>query len=157
MEKGRSVLMEESTGKGLNSRAVNYIIIIAVMVGVMVYSFIKGGSDTSLSIQDDYITIGGLQDMSVTVEYADVESMELLGQLPELTQVDTAVKGKLVCGTCSSSQWGEFQAFLNTKIPSCILLCTPEVTVCFNVESQDTTEQLYDVLRENVEAARAGK
>ena len=141
--------------KGLNTRFVNYLLVVLLIVGVTIFSLVGGASNITLIIGEDSVTVGGLEERECVIAYSDVERTELLDELPAIDEkVNADERGKVISGTCKNSEYGEFELYVDQAINKCMLIETADTTLVFNLEGDSTTEQVFESLTEYITAKK---
>ena len=127
----------------VSTNTINYILIVLIIVGVSVLSFINGPSGNDFRIEEEQFVITGYDQTVLTIAYDDISHLEYLDSLPDFGEaVSVAENGKVLSGTYKNEAYGEYQVHVDTRIDACMLIQTEDVTVLFNVESEDTTKEL---------------
>ena len=121
----------------------NYILIVLILVGVSVFSFMNGPTTNDIRIEEEQFIITGYDQTVLPIAYDDITRLEYLDSLPDFGEaVNVAENGKTLSGTYQNEAYGEYQVHVDTSIDACMLIQTETVTVLFNIESADTTKEL---------------
>ena len=79
--------------------------------------------------------------------YKDADSIELFDDLKSFDKgelVEGTEKRTVTSGTFRNSEFGEYELHVQTKLHNYIVVHDANGVLVFNVESDDTTKQLYD-------------
>lgn len=143
--------MEQNKFGRMSANTLNYIIIFLIIIGVSVFSFMNGPTDTLVMVQEEALAITGINEAQLLIEYKDITHLEVLEPLPDFGEaVDVVENGKAVSGTYKNEAYGEYQVHVNTKIDACLLVQTEEMTVLFNIESPETVKELCSALEQQI-------
>ena len=83
--------------------------------------------------------------------YKDADSIEMFSDLKSFDKgelVEGTEKRGVISGTYRNSEFGEYQLHVQTKLNNYIVVHDASGVLVFNVESDETTSQLYDVFIE---------
>ena len=129
----------------------NLIIIIAIFAVVTAASVFKGGGAILLDFGEDSLSIGGVGDFSCTVNYGDIDTVELLDHADLGTAVDGANSGFYSYGVWHSDSWGDYALCVTNKADSFIIITETDghVTV-FNYQNTSDTELLFGAFRQRL-------
>lgn len=130
----------------MNKKRTNMIIAVAVILVALVVSIVNPADSVKFVIEENVLCINGPDEFSYSVPMEQVRKYELVKDL-DYAVVGEKEKG-VVCGTYSNEELGEHVQCLYTAIPVCIAVHSPDGVILFNVESEETTERLYQALLE---------
>lgn len=126
--------------KRKNSNRANILILVVIFVGVFLYNVINPGNSVEFQIDGEDIVLSGYEDVVYRFPLDSVESFTYVEEM-EYPEGE-----KVICGTYSSEQWGEYILYAYRKVDSCIVAQTESGVYLFNFESNDTTQSLYEAL-----------
>ena len=129
----------------------NLIAVIAIFVVVTLISVFKGGEAILLDFGEDSLSISGVGDFSCTVNYRDIDTVELLDHADLGTIVDGTKSGLYSYGVWHSDSWGDYTLCVTNKVDSFIMITETDghVTV-FNYQNSSDTELLFEAFRQNL-------
>lgn len=137
-------------------RARDTLFLFAVLAATTVYYFFVSQPAVSFgfSAQTQTLTLSGPEDTSCTLSLSQIEGITLA----EVSDYGAAVTGGEtwqgnLYGLWSCDALGEYEAYVSTRIPVCIVLESDGRTVAFNLENAETTrslaQQLIDYWQQN--------
>lgn len=131
---------------------VNLITIIAIFAVVTVISVLSGGGAILLDFGEDHLTISGVEDFSCTVNYRDIDTVELLASADLGTAAGGAKSGPHSYGVWRSDAWGDYTLCVTNKSDHYIIITETNghVTV-FNYQNSSDTELLFEAFRNHLE------
>ena len=130
---------------------VNLITIIAIFAVVTVISVLSGGGAILLDFGEDHLTISGVEDFSCTVNYRDIDRIELLASADLGTAVDGGKSGPHSYGVWRSDAWGDYTLCVTNKSDNYIIITETDghVTV-FNYQNSSDTELLFEAFQNHL-------
>ena len=128
-----------------------YILIFIFLAVATVFSIVFGGDSTVLDVGESSLTIKGAGSTSYTIEYEDIQSVELVYSPDYGTIIDGGKKQKYAYGIWNNESWGEYSLYLNTNIDVCILIRENKGVFLFNYINEQTTKDFYNSFLEYLE------
>lgn len=131
------------------------LICVAILVAFFLFNLFSGSKTVTLVTGQDTFGVITPDGETVTYAYTDVESMELGTDLGSFARGDM-VHGRetKTCwsGTYKNVEFGEYQLHVDPRLDYYILTRLKDGGVfVFNYESNDTTQQLCEQLRQMLE------
>ena len=129
----------------------NVITIIAIFAVVTAISVFKGGGVILLDFGENSLSISGVEDFSCTVNYRDIDTVELLALADLGTAVDGAKSGLYSYGVWHSDLWGDYTLCVTSEADNFIIITeiNGHVTV-FNYQNTSDTELLFEAFRQRL-------
>ena len=128
----------------------NTAIVLILIVGATLYSMFGGNSGSSLDMREDGITLSGPGEFTVSVEFADVASIEFREEFDRGNCIDGGSEKSYSYGTWENEEFGTYTLHVLTKVEACIVMTeTDGDIVVFNIESADTTKAFTENLTEH--------
>ena len=120
---------------------------LAVLI-VVLFFFLRGDNSIVLELQkDDAITVDGPQGTFFSVPYEDIETVTLLDSFDRGECIDGGTKYKNAYGTWRCDRYGEYIIMARTKVDTYIAITDKSgQTLVFNYESDEVTENLYELI-----------
>lgn len=132
-------------------RFLKYLLYAAIFIAAFYLVTLLFG-DFRMSVRfgkDDALTLTGPRKTSVTVPYADIESIELITLTDPGEKIDGGSSRLYYWGTWKNSMYGEYKLFVSKKSPAAILVrTTAGGIIIFNQDDKVTTENTYQMFRE---------
>lgn len=127
--------------KKTKSNRISTLIIVAIFVGVFLYNVFNPAGRVLLQVESDEIVLSGYEDVAYHIPLDSVESFTYM----EDVEYPVETK-KLICGTYSNEQWGDYVLYVSGRVSSCIVADTQNGVYVFNYESDATTKSLHEAL-----------
>jgi hypothetical protein len=128
----------------LNSIKKYYILIFVFLVVATIFAVVYGGDSTVLHVGESSLTINGSGSTSYTIDYKDIQSVELVYSPDYGTSIDGGKKQKYAYGIWNNDSWGEYSLYVNTNIDVCIVITEIKGVFVFNYINEQTTEDFYN-------------
>jgi len=118
------------------------VFILLIIVGIVISTF-QANNSVKLAFGDDIMAISS-KDYNINIEYADVESLELVDN-PDLCEVvDGKNRPELQSGVWKNEAWGEYHLCFNPSATNCIVVhLTDGQTFVFNYNTNEATAEAY--------------
>ncbi len=97
-------------------------------------------------LEETRFGITGLDGVTHFFTYADADSIELYEDLKSFDfgeKVEGQENRQVRSGTYRNSEFGEYQLHVQTKLHNYVVVHAPDGVLVFNLESDDTTKELY--------------
>lgn len=144
----------------MNSKSNTFLNIIIFLAALFLLNMFRGSSVTSVNFDDDALILGAPKDFSLTIEYDQIDTLELVEQFDPGTAVSGSENRKYRWGEWENDTWGQYALCTTKKIDTAICLTTLDgKIVVFNYESHDSTVSMHQMFiellahRTNTEAA----
>ena len=122
----------------------NIIIWLIVLTAMAV--FLNRGSAVGMKSSDRELVVSGNSGASVTIAYADIQTIEMREYLDYGTVVDGVDGKKEKSGTWKNEEFGEYRLCVDAKVNSCIVLYMESEIQVINIESNESTASLYEAI-----------
>ena len=133
----------------------NIYILILIFLGVAtVFAIVYSGDSTVLDVGESSLTINGAGSTSYTIDYEDIQSVELVYSPDYGTSIDGGKKQKYAYGIWNNESWGEYSLYVNTNIDVCIVITEIKGVFLFNYINEQTTEDFYNSFLEYLEGKK---
>lgn len=128
----------------------NTIINILIFVVFLVFlSTIRSGSNTAISFGETGMTLGGPKGFTLTVEYEQIESLELVENRGLGAPVSGSENRKCRWGEWENETWGRYTLCALKKLDNAVCLTTLDgQVVVFNYEDAETTESILQMIQD---------
>lgn len=142
--------MKFSSQTPRQQRMLTAITVILVMIaGVVSSQFRSDGEDPGyLSFHNEgYLTIRDANGTSADVYYTDMEDVAFFEEA-DFGTADGGVVAEEVyrLGRWNSPQLGSYLSCTRTDIPACVRILTDQDVYVINLESRETTQELYNAI-----------
>lgn len=137
---------EEQTTKS-KDRRIAVIVTVALLI-IMIPSFIvlMFTGDITAICRQDALTVDSTYYRSVTVKYADIESLEYReADTPGMRKMGFG-SATLLLGTFHNEEFGNHIRYSYTKTNACVVIKTNEQVLVIGLEDQQATKALYTEL-----------
>ena len=131
-----------------------YILIFIFLAVATVFAIVYGGDSTVLNVGESSLTIKGAGSTSYTIDYEDIQSVELVYSPDYGTSIDGGKKQKYAYGIWNNESWGEYSLYVNTNIDVCIVITEIKGVFVFNYINEQTTEDFYNSFLEYLEGKK---
>jgi hypothetical protein len=131
-----------------------YILILIILAVATVFAIVYSGDNTILDVGESSLTINGAESTSYTIDYEDIQSVELVYSPDYGTSIDGGKKQMYAYGIWNNESWGEYSLYVNTNIDVCIVITEINGVFIFNYINEQTTEDLYNSLLEYLEGKK---
>jgi hypothetical protein len=121
-----------------------YILILIFLAAAMVFAIVYSGDSPVLDVGDSSLTINGAGSTSYTIDYEDIQSMELVYSPDYGTSIDGGKKRMYAYGIWNNESWGEYSLYVNTNIDVCIVITEIDGVFVFNYVNEQTTDDFYN-------------
>ena len=123
---------------------VNLITVIAIFAVATIITVFRGGGAVLLDFDEDSFSISGIEDFSYSVNYGDIDTVELLAPADLGTAVDRAESGPYSYGVWHSDAWGDYTLCVTSRADNFIIISeiNGHVTV-FNYQNTSSTELVF--------------
>ena len=128
-----------------------YILIFIFLAVATVFAIVYSGDSTVLDVGESSLTINGAGSTSYTIDYEDIQSVELVYSPDYGTSIDGGKKQKYAYGIWNNESWGEYSLYVNTNIDVCIVITEIKGVFVFNYINEQTTEDFYNSFLEYLE------
>jgi hypothetical protein len=131
-----------------------YILIFIFLAAATVFAIVYSGGSTVLDVGESSLTINGAGSTSYTIDYEDIQSVELVYSPDYGTSIDGGKKQMYAYGIWNNESWGEYSLYVNTNIDVCIVITEIEGVFVFNYINEQTTEDFYNSFLEYLEGKK---
>lgn len=137
----------------------NLIFILLVFVVVTAYTlFGGGGKDFDFSLENETLTVGGPEEYSFSVPFADIADVALAEDFDPGLCVSGGSSRKYNWGTWENAAFGEYQLCMLAKLSDCVVVTAADgAHYVFNIESDRTTAEFASSFREYLDTPAAEK
>ena len=132
-----------------------YILIFIILVVATVFAIVYSGDSTVLDVGESSLTINGAGSTSYTIDYEDIQSVELVYSPDYGTSIDGGKKQMYAYGIWNNEFWGEYSLYVNTNIDVCIVITEIKGVFLFNYINEQTTEDFYNSFLEYLEGKKS--
>ena len=101
-------------------------------------------SGVSVDTSPEGFTLYGPNKTTAFFAFSDVREMRYVEDPDYGAAVNGGTKSRCLYGTWENEDWGRYQAFVQTKIPACIVVFTDDQVIVFNYESKDVTRAVQE-------------
>lgn len=130
-------------------RSLAFLMIVIIAASIYYLLFSQPNSTMKFSEETLSISFQGPKDTSCEFQLSDVKELTYIEDPEYGEAVDGGTLfGSNLYGTWHSSSLDNYQAFVTTKVPSCILISDGTNTIVFNYSNKDTTKSLYTQLKD---------
>lgn len=142
----------------MKMKKIDIIIAVAIFIGGIVYALFGGSGFVTNDCGDTAVTVSVPNGYSYTVNYEDIQSIELI-DMPELGEcIDGGSEKKISYGVWKNELWGNYTACVSERFASCILItCKDGSHYIFTSEIESSTEPFYQSFVEFVQEAVGGQ
>ncbi|MCD8122052.1 MAG: hypothetical protein LUE65_07425 [Clostridiales bacterium] len=149
-------MKQKKEDSALNQMILHLLSVIAI-VAVFLFLFGKMSVQVTITASDGGIVVTDPQGREYPIRYAEVEEL----QLAELPQdygacVDGETKRGYHYGIWQSDEWGEYFLCVRDAAKTAIRIRQGQSILILNYEGEQSTESLYEALREEVNKNREG-
>ena len=131
-----------------------YILIFIFLAVATVFAIVYSGDSTVLDVGESSLTINGAGSTSYTIDYEDIQSVELVYSPDYGTSIDGGKKQMYAYGIWNNESWGEYRLYVNTNIGVCIVITEIKGVFLFNYFNEQTTEDFYNAFLEYLEGKK---
>ena len=135
--------------------------LMATLAILMIFYLLLGSGQVcpTLDIGGEAVVISAKPqaDLTITVRYDEIRSLELLSELDEGELLDGGVSGRLHWGLREHGLYGMYQLCIDPSISRYIRFETAAGSVIFNLESNSATEESYAAFARLLSARNAEK
>jgi len=131
-----------------------HILIFIFLAVTTVFALVYSGDSTVLDVGESSLTISGAGGTSYTIDYEDIQSVELVYSPDYGTSIDGGKKQMYAYGIWNNESWGEYRLYVNTNIDVCIVITEIKGVFLFNYINEQTTEDFYNSFLEYLEGKR---
>ena len=131
-----------------------YILIFIFLAVATVFALVSSGGSTVLEVGESSLTINGAGSTSYTIDYEDIQSVELVYSPDYGTRVDGGKKQKVAYGIWNNEAWGDYHLDAKTNIDVCIVITEIDGVFVFNYINEQTTEDFYYSFLEYLEGKK---
>lgn len=126
----------------------NTLLILAVMLLVLAYTFSGRSIGISLDFGDNTLTVK-VKDYTAAIDYHDIGSLQLVAYPEPGTATDGTASGQLRYGTFQNEIWGTYRQCTTSKAENCILITMHDGSIfVLNYQDSETTSALYEMFSE---------
>jgi len=118
--------------------------ILIFLAAATVVAILYSGDSPVLVVGDSSLTINGAGSTSYTIDYEDIQLVELVYSPDYGTSIDGGKKRMYAYGIWNNESWGEYSLYVNTNIDVCIVITEIEGVLVFNYVNEKTTEDFYN-------------
>lgn len=121
---------------------------LAIVVIYYAVTSFGGGSSASVEFGQTSMTLHGPQEFSITLDYQQIESLEVVTLPKDLGTVISGGDAFLTSwGERENELWGEYTLFISKKIENAVLITTiGGNTIVYNYESEDACEEMITMI-----------
>ena len=138
----------------MNTTKKIYILIFIFLAVATVFALVYSGDSTLLDVGESSLTITGAGSTSYTIDYEDIQSVELVYSPDYGTSIDEGKKQMYAYGIWNNESWGEYRLYVNTNIDVCIVITEIEGVFVFNYINEQTTKDFYNSFLEYLEGKK---
>ena len=138
----------------MNTKKNIYILIFIFLAVATVFAIVYSSGSTVLDVGESSLTINGAGSTSYTIDYEDIQSVELVYSPDYGTSIYGGKKQKYVYGIWNNESWGEYSMYINTNIDVCIVITEIRGVFVFNYLNEQTTEDFYNSFLEYLEGKK---
>jgi len=131
-----------------------YILIFIFLAVATVFAIVYSSDSTVLDVGESSLTINGAGSTSYTIDYEDIQSVELVYSPDYGTSIDGGKKQMYAYGIWNNESWGEYSLYVNTNIDVCIAITEIKGVFLFNYINEQTTEDFYNSFLEYLEGKK---
>jgi hypothetical protein len=131
-----------------------YILIFIFLAVATVFAIVYSSDSTVLDVGESSLTINGAGSTSYTIDYEDIQSVELVYSPDYGTSIDGGKKQMYAYGIWNNESWGEYSLYVNTNIDVCIVITEIKGVFLFNYINEQTTEDFYNSFLEYLEGKK---
>ena len=128
--------------------------ILIFLAAATVVAILYSGDSPVLVVGDSSLTINGAGSTSYTIDYEDIQLVELVYSPDYGTSIDGGKKRMYAYGIWYNESWGEYSLYVNTNIDVCIVITEIEEVFVFNYVNEQTTEDFYNSFLEYLEGKK---
>jgi hypothetical protein len=128
-----------------------YILIFIFLAVTTVFALVYSGDSTVLDVGESSLTISGAGGTSYTIDYEDIQSVELVYSPDYGTSIDGGKKQMYAYGIWNNESWGEYRLYVNTNIDVCIVITDIKGVFVLNYINEQTTIDFYNSFLEYLE------
>lgn len=144
-----TISYEEEMARAKRAQKNGILLCIIIILGVVALpnlSFFQSKADSALRFDSDGFFVRLSEDETLTLKYAQITELQWLPDPDYGYCLSGGTEGGCRYGTWESESYGTYFLNVNLDFPQAILVRTAEITLLFNFESADTTQQLYESL-----------
>jgi hypothetical protein len=127
----------------MNSIKKYYILILVFLAVATAFAIVYSSDSTLLDVGESSLTIKGAGSTSFTIDYEDIQSVELVYSPDFGTSIDGGKKHNYAYGIWNNESWGDYRLYVNTNIDVCIVITEIKGVILFNYVNEQTTEDFY--------------
>ena len=131
-----------------------YILIFIFLAVATVFAIVYSGGSTVLDVGESSLTINGAGSTSYTIDYQDIQSVELVDSPDYGTSIDGGKKQMYAYGIWNNESWGEYSLYVKTNIDVCIVITEIKGVFVFNYINEQTTKDFYNSFLEYLEGKK---
>ncbi|MCI1722472.1 MAG: hypothetical protein LKM35_04605 [Lachnospiraceae bacterium] len=121
----------------------SFIFLAAAIVIVTILLTTRTVTPLDFEVKENGFALTGPEKTSCEINYSDITSLDYSNQADFGSPTDGGTSLNCRYGTWENAAWGNYRNYTSTKINSCIICRTEDMTVVFNYENDDTTESIY--------------
>ncbi len=121
------------------------IIVISVLLAILLF-FLMFVGEVETTVGDDSLTLDATFWQETTINYEDIDSIELRGEKVGGIKVGGFNSAKLLLGTFQNEEFGVFTRYTYTKSQTSIVLRVDERVIVIGEKTDETTRALYEEL-----------
>lgn len=115
-------------------------------------AFLMFSGDITYEYSEESFTVDSWYGESLEVDYAVIDSIELLEDDTGYVRLYGFASARLQLGTYSSDRFGEHTRYTYTACDSCVVISADGRILVISGENDDATEQIYQTLTEKIGA-----
>lgn len=132
---------------------------LAIVVIYYAVTSFGGGSSATVEFGQSSMTLRGPQEFSLTLDYLQIESLEVVTLPKDLGTVVSGGDAFLTSwGERENELWGNYTLFISKKIENAVLITTTDGdTIVYNYESEEACDEMINMItamKERQEAAQ---
>jgi len=131
-----------------------YILIFIFLAVATVFAIVNSGDSTVLNVGESSLTINGAGNTSYTIDYEDIQSVELVYSPDYGKSIAGGKKQKYAYGIWNNESWGEYSLYVNTIIDVCIVITEIRGVFVFNYINEQTTKDFFHSFLEYLEGKK---
>ncbi len=126
-------------------------ITIIILAGLFIFAFILGSTGSiNYKYNENSFYIHASYWSDITVEYSDIESIELLDNCEKGMRTNGYGGSKLLLGSFENTMLGDYTRYTFTSCKSCILLTIDGKPLVINASTDEETKELFDVINSKI-------
>lgn len=132
-----------------NSKKVNYLLSIIIIIAVLIIALMRGNSNISPNFGDNSLTVYAPKEFSFSVTYDEISSIALVEFTDPGNMLSGGTNRNCSWGVWENEAWGQYVRCTVQKADTAILVTTVDNThLIFSYEDDETTAALLQAFQE---------